>query len=318
MKAVVYDSYGEPEELYLADLPKPQISDEECLVKVKAVSVNPSDWKTLAGKWRFVTGNRFPRRTGIDFYGTIEHTGARVTRFRSGQAVIGSVIPLRNGCLAEYVAVSQSHLGRVPKNVAPADAAGIPVACSTAYVGLRHRRKDLQGKRVLLTGGGGGVGHFVIQLGKVFGAHVTAVCSESKMELCRGLGADRVLDYRKIDPLAESERYDLVFDCASSISYADARRILNPGGEYLLLATQGRIWLFLYSFLSQLTQGRHWWTFLVEPDGERYNRLVDLFEENDLKVVVVSRYPLERAAEAFRESKNGHATGKIIIDVADC
>ena len=316
MKAVVHDRYGEPEELYLAELPQPCICDQVCLVKVEAVSVNPSDWKTLAGKWRFATGNRFPRRTGIDFSGTIVRTGAKVTRFRKGEAVIGSVVPLRTGCLAEYVAVPADHLARVPKNLDPADAAGIPVACSTAYVGLRHRRKDLQGRRVLLTGGGGGVGPVVIQLGKVFGDHVTAVCSESKMELCRELGADRVLDYRKTDPLGGADRYDLVFDCASSISYPESRRILKPGGEYLLLATQGRIWLFLYSFLSQLTPGRHLWAFLVGPDGERYQRLVDLFEENGLKVVVRSRYPMERAAEAFRESKNGHATGKIIIDVA--
>lgn len=317
MRAVVYDQYGEPEQLRLRELPEPRISEEQCLVKVNAVSVNPSDWKTLAGIWRFATGNRFPRRTGIDFSGTVERAGEKVTRFRPEERVIGSVIPLRTGCLAEYVAVPETQLSRVPDNVPPADAAGIPVACSTAYVGLRHRRQDLRGKRVLLTGAGGGVGHFVIQLGRVFGARVTAVCSESKVELCRELGADRVLDYRKTDPLADGESYDLVFDCASSISYREARGILNPGGEYLLLATYGRLWLFLYSFLSQISPGRRLWAFLVHPDGARYKRLVDLFEDKGLKVVVGSRYPMERAAEAYRESKNGHARGKIIIDVAE-
>jgi NADPH:quinone reductase-like Zn-dependent oxidoreductase len=317
MKAVVHGRYGEPEELYLTDLPDPGISYRECLVRVAAVSVNPSDWKTLSGKWRFATGRRFPRQTGIDFSGYVERVGEKVRGFQSGDPVVGSVIPLRRGCLAEYVAVSETHLGRVPKNVDLADAAGIPVACSTAYVGLRHRRQDLRGKRVLLTGGGGGVGHFVIQLGKVFGAHVTAVCSDNKIEVCRKLGADRILDYRKTDPLSEGRRYDVVFNCASSISYREARGILNPGGEYLLLDTQGRIWLFLYSFLNQITPGRRLWAFLVGPDGRRYNYLADLFEENDLKVVVSSRYPLERAVQAFRESKDGHATGKIIIDVAE-
>ncbi|UCF97681.1 MAG: NAD(P)-dependent alcohol dehydrogenase [Spirochaetaceae bacterium] len=316
MRAVVHDRYGEPEDLYLRELPEPRITDRECLIKVTAVSVNPSDWKTLAGWWSFATGRRFPRQTGIDFSGTIERTGRKVTRFRVGEAVMGSVIPLRKGCLAEYVAVAESHLCRIPKNVALPDAAGIPVACSTAYVGLRHRRKDLQGKRVLLIGGGGGVGHFVIQLGRVFGAHITAVCSEGKMELCRELGADRVLDYGQADPLESGGSYDLVFNCASSISYPQARRILNTGGEYLLLETQGRLWLFAYSLFSQITPSRRLWAFLVSPDGERYNRLAELFEENDLKVVVGSRYPMEKAAEAFRESKNGHATGKIIIDVA--
>jgi NADPH:quinone reductase-like Zn-dependent oxidoreductase len=316
MKAVLYDHYGEPEALHLREVPEPRIGERECLVKVIAVSVNPSDWKTLSGKWSFATGHRFPRRTGIDFSGTVERTGGRARRFREGDRVMGSVIPLRKGCLAEYVAVLESHLGRVPENITLADAAGIPVACSTAYVGLRHRRRELHGRRVLLTGGGGGVGQFVLQLGKVFGAHVTAVCSKSKMELCRGLGADRVLDYATTDLLGGGQRYDLVFNCASSITYRQARKILRPGGEYLLLDTQGRIWLFVYSLLSQITPGRRLWAFLVGPDGRRYDLLAGLFEKQGLKVVVGSRYPLDRAAEAYRESKNGHATGKIIIDVA--
>jgi NADPH:quinone reductase-like Zn-dependent oxidoreductase len=316
MKAVVYDNYGEPEGLQLREIPQPQIGARECLVKVAAVSVNPSDWKTLAGKWRFATGNRFPRQIGIDFSGTIERTGEKVTLFRVGEPVIGSVIPLRKGCLAEYVVAAESHLGRIPKNVPPVDAAGIPVACSTAYVGLRHRRKDLRGKRVLLTGAGGGVGQFVIQLGRVFGAYIMAVCSEEKMQLCRELGADRVIDYRKMNPLTLSGRYDLVFNCASSISYREAKTILNPGGEYLLLDTQGRIWLFAYSLFSQITPGKRMWAFLVGPDGTRYDLLADLIEKNDLRVTVGSRYPIERAASAYRENKIGHATGKIIITVA--
>jgi NADPH:quinone reductase-like Zn-dependent oxidoreductase len=316
MKAVVYDHYGEPEALRLREIPEPKIGDEECLVKVAAVSVNPSDWKTLAGKWSFATGHRFPRPTGIDFSGTIERTGNKARRFRMGERVMGSVIPLRKGCLAEYVAVAESHLGRIPHNIPPSDSAGIPVACSTAYVGLQHRRKDLRGKRILLTGGGGGVGQFVIQLGRVFGAHLTAVCSEEKVKLCRALGADRVIDYRKTDPLTLSDRYDLVFNCASSISYREAKTILNPGGEYLLLDTQGRIWLFAYSMFSQITPGRRMWAFLVGPDGGRYNLLADLIEKNDLRVTVGSRYPIERSAEAYRENKNGHATGKIIITIA--
>jgi NADPH:quinone reductase-like Zn-dependent oxidoreductase len=309
MKAVLYDHYGEPEALRLREVPEPQIGERECLVKVVAVSVNPSDWKTLSGKWSFATGRRFPRRTGIDFSGIVERTGGKASRFGKGETVMGSVIPLRKGCLAEYVAVAESHLARAPDNVALADAAGIPVACSTAYVGLRHRRKELHGRRVLLTGGGGGVGQFVIQLGKVFGAHITAVCSKSKMELCRELGADRVLDYAAASPLGSGPAYDLVFNCASSVSYRQAKRILRPGGEYLLLDTQGRIWLFVYSLLSQLTPGKRIWAFLVGPDG--------LFEKQGLKVVVGSRYPMDRAADAYRESKNGHATGKIIIDVAE-
>ena len=229
--------------------------------------------------------------------------------------MIGSVGALSTGSLAEYLAVPESALGRKPAHLGLEEAAGIPVAASAALVGLRHRRSRLAGTRVLLTGAGGGVGHFVIQLGKALGADVTAVCSAGKADLCRELGAGRVLDYAETDPLALGERYDLVFDCSVTIPFAAARGVLTPRGEYLLLATKGDVGPFFRALLSQATPGPRMWTFLVGPNGERLNELADLFERHDLRVVAPSRYPLEEAAAAFRESIAGHATGKILITV---
>jgi NADPH:quinone reductase-like Zn-dependent oxidoreductase len=166
---------------------------------------------------------------------------------------------------------------------------------------------------VLLTGAGGGVGHFVVQLAAALGAEVTAVCSTAKTALCRDLGAQTVVDYAQSDLLSLGERYDLVFDCALSLPYPAARRLLLPGGEYLLLATHGNVGPFFRSLVSQVTPGRRMWTFLVGPNGRRLGALADLFERHRLRVVSPSRYPLERAQDAFRESIAGHATGKILI-----
>jgi NADPH:quinone reductase-like Zn-dependent oxidoreductase len=313
MKAVVYERYGGPDALEIRELPVPVVHAGECLVRVAAVSVNPADWKLLAGHWRWVTGRRFPRRIGIDFSGIVEQTGAGVGSLAAGQPVMGSVAALKTGSLAEYVAVPASSLGRKPENVGLEEAAGIPVAGAAAHVGLGHRRPELRDKKILLTGAGGGVGHFVIQLAGVLGAEVTAVCSTGKVALCRDLGAHKVVDYTRSDPRSLGERFDLVFDCAVSLPYPAARRILRPGGEYLLLATQGNVGPFFRGLISQVTPGRRMWTFLVGPNGRRLDVLADLFERHKLRVVAPSRYSLEQSREAFRESIAGHATGKILI-----
>jgi NADPH:quinone reductase-like Zn-dependent oxidoreductase len=319
MKAIVYERYGGPEALELREVPRPRVGPGRCLVRVAAASVNPADWKLLAGNWRWVTGRRAPRRPrriGIDFSGTVEQAGTGVRVFREGEAVMGMVNALTGGSLAEYVSVPASVLSRKPKTLSFEEAAGVPVACATAYVGLRHRRKDLAGRPVLLTGAGGGVGHFAVQLAALFGARLTAVCSAAKAALCRELGALEVVDYNQTDLRALGPRYDLVFDCASRIPYEEAKRLLRPGGEYLLLDTRGRVWPFFRAMATQLSPGPRLWTFLITPDGRMGSLLAGLFERHGLRVVVGSRYPLEQAAQAVRESMGGHATGKIVVTVA--
>jgi NADPH:quinone reductase-like Zn-dependent oxidoreductase len=162
---------------------------------VHAASINPADWKLMSGQWKLATGRRFPRPIGIDFAGTVERAGRAVRGFRAGDRVMGLVNSLWRGSLAEYVTVPASSLSRIPNTLSLAQAAGVPVACATAYLSLRHRRKDLRGKRILLTGAGGGVGHFALQLAALGGAEVTAVCSVQKASLCLELGAARVIDY---------------------------------------------------------------------------------------------------------------------------
>jgi NADPH:quinone reductase-like Zn-dependent oxidoreductase len=315
MKALLYDRYGGPEVLRLREVPKPRPKARECLVRVHAASINPADWKLMSGQWKLATGRRFPRAIGLDFAGIVEQAGREVRGFQPGDRVMGLVNPLWRGSLAEYLAVPASALSRAPRTLSLAQAAGLPVAAATAYVSLRHRRKDLRGRRILLTGAGGGVGHFALQLAALAGAKVTAVCSAQKAALCKELGATRVIDYRAGNPSALPDRFDLILDCASSISFARARRMLEPGGEYLFLDTGGRIMPFIRSLANHIVPQHRMWTFLVLPDGRRGRRLAELFERHTLHVVIGGSYPLARAPEAFRESMEGHATGKIVVMV---
>jgi NADPH:quinone reductase-like Zn-dependent oxidoreductase len=315
VKALQYDRYGGPQVLKLREAPVPRPAPWECLVRVHAASINPADWKLMAGQWRFVTGRRFPRGIGIDFSGTIEQAGSRSGNFRPGERVMGMLNPVLRGALAEYLTVPGRALSRVPRNLGFAEAAGVPVACGTAFLSLYHRRRDLRGRRVLITGAGGGVGHFALQLAARAGAEVTAVCGQRKAALCLELGAARVVDYAREDPLAGREPFDLILDCASRIPFPQARERLAPGGEYLFLDTGGRVTPFLRTLASQLSRGRRQWTFLILPSGSRGRMLAERIERESLRVVVGGSYPLGDAPEAFRELMGGHATGKLLIRV---
>jgi NADPH:quinone reductase-like Zn-dependent oxidoreductase len=313
LKALLYDRYGGPEVLRLREAPEPRPAAWECLVAVHAASINPVDWKLMAGQWKLFTGRRFPRPIGIDFAGVVERAGPAVRGFRPGDRVMGMLNPLRRGSMAERLAVPAWSLARVPPALGLGEASGLPVAGSAAYLSLRHRHRNLNGRRVLLTGAGGGVGHLALQLAAQAGAEVTAVCSQQKAALCLELGAAWVIDYRQSEPLALRKRFDLILDCASSIPSAEAGHLLAPEGEYIFLDTGGRILPFFRALASQLAPGRKTWTFLATPSRRRLERLAELGERRSLRVVVGSSYPLGQAAEAFRDGLSGHATGKIVV-----
>lgn len=319
MKAVVYYRYGSPDKLEIREIPNPSCGPRDCLVRVKAAAVNPADWRVLAGRWRWITGRRFPRKIGIDFAGTITEIGSDVTRFQPGDKVMGSVSYLNNGTFAEYAAAPETGICRKPRNLSFAESAGIPVATTTAHLGLTHRFTKLDGRKVLVTGSGGGVGHMTVQLASLLGAQVTAVCSTAKIDMSKELGADMVVDYTRCNDveqaLVKTGPFDVIVDCARSLTPRGTKKLLASKGEALLLSTEGKLWKFFSANITQLLPGRRIWALLAHPDGRRLEGLVPLFESGKLRIVVGSRYPLERAADAFREGMAGHATGKIIVEI---
>jgi NADPH:quinone reductase-like Zn-dependent oxidoreductase len=315
MKAAVHNEYGEPEVAKVVELPDPVPEKNECLVRVKACSMNPADWKYLAGHWKFVTGNKFPRQIGADFSGIVESVGIEVSTFKSGDQVIGSVNPFKTGAAAELVAVPESALWQKPDSLDFTEAAGIPIAGGTAYLALAMSKMDIRGKEVLITGAGGGVGHLAVQLAAHLGAEVTAVCSAEKGEFVEALGAAEVVDYNTVDIGAAGKQYDQILDCAAVYSYRTARPLLKKGGEFILLVLKGKLWLFAVAFLSGIFARRKLRTFLASPSGNRNRILSDLFESRVLKMTVSARLPLEETGQALRMLKGGHATGKIIIEI---
>lgn len=239
MKAIVYTKYGAPTEvLHLKQVEKPAPGDHEVLIKVHAASVNAADWHIVRADpflARFATGLLKPKHTipGADVAGRIEAVGKSVTQFRPGDEVFGDLSACGWGAFAEYVCAHENALVLKPATVPFEQAAAVSLAAVTALQGLRDKGQIKAGQKVLINGASGGVGTFAVQIAKAFGAEVTGVCSSSKMEMVRALGADHVVDYTQEDFTRSGQHYDLILAANGNRSLFDYRRALSPRGSYV-------------------------------------------------------------------------------------
>jgi NADPH:quinone reductase-like Zn-dependent oxidoreductase len=236
MKAFIYEKYGPPENLRMAELDKPVPNDDEVLVKVLAASVNAADWHIMRGQPLFsraTLGLLRPKHKilGLDVAGQVEAVGSEATRFRPGDEVYASLGDHGYGAFADYVAVPVPVMAPKPATLSFEEAAAVPTAAVTALQGLR-RHGDLQpSQKVLINGASGGVGTFAVQIAKGYGAEVTAVTSTRNLDLARSLGADHIVDYMTTDFAASGQRYDLILDTVGNRSVPDLRRALAAGGK---------------------------------------------------------------------------------------
>ncbi len=324
MKAIVYTQYGPPDVLQFKEVEKPTPQAGEALVKIHAASVNALDWHLLTADIflaRFSEGLFKPKRNrlGADMAGRIEAVGSGVTDFQPGDAVYGDVQPFGGGAFAEYVAVPAKSLAPKPATLTFAEAAALPIAALTALQGLRDVGKIQAGQRVLINGASGGVGTFAVQLAKTFGADVTAVCSTRNVEQARALGADHVIDYTQTDFTQSGQQYDLIFAANGYHSLSAYKRALTPGGVYVMAGGKTKqifdaMWWGRWHSRGgdkQLTN------VMAHASASDLLVLNDLIAAGKLKPVIDRRYPLSQTADALRYLGEGHARGKIVIDVVD-
>jgi len=320
MRAIEYTQFGPPlQVLRSVDVPLPVPGDGEVLLRVHAASVNALDWRLMLGKPWFVRvmarGARKSGaiRIGVDVAGEVEAIGSGVTRFQPGDAVFG----VCRGAFAEYACAAEERLVAKPDNVGFAEAAAVPVAAITALQGLRDRGRLQPGQHVLVDGASGGVGTFAVQIAKALGAKVTAVCSTRNVATARAIGADHVIDYTGDDFLYDTRRYDVVFAANAYRSLFDYRRVLRPGGVHVMagggMAQIAQAFL-LASLLSRLTRKRSALLMakVTRPDLET---LAGMLASGALAPVIERRYPLEAAAEAVAHVAQGHAQGKVVIEI---
>lgn len=315
MKAYYSTAYGGKESSVYGELPDPSAERGQLLIEVKAVSINPVDWKIKQGDARIVTGFRFPRIFGADFAGIVRETGEGVTAFKPGDSVYGSrsTVLNRDGALAQLRAVNHELVRPIPAAMTFEEAASLPVAALTALNGLRICGVK-EGTRVLVNGGTGGVGHFAVQIARARDAVVTATCSEGNRELARRFGADKVMGYGKEELYSSGEKFDAIMDAYGKMELRLVRHLLKRGGTYV--STLFIPPPYLSIFLTGLIHGRKLASSNMRRRPEDWQELENLFAEGKLKPFIENIFPLEHAADAFDLAVNGRPRGKIIVTVS--
>lgn len=312
MKAALYHRYGPPEVITIGEHPSPRLRRGWIRVRNRAAGVNPVDWKVRSGKLWFLSGPRFPKIPGGDFSGEILEVGAGVEDLRPGDRVFGLTVAYAGGAGAEELVVRASWAGRVPDGVPHVQAAALPIAGLTALQCLRDLGRVGPGSRVLVNGGSGGVGTFAVQLARLMGAEVTAVCSGRNAEMVRALGAHHVIDYTAEDPL-DSGPWDLFFDAVAATSYPRARASLAPRGVYVHTDPRGKD--FLWAALTALPPGRRARGFLVRPRRRDLEELVGMVADGRLRPVIEKELPLDEIVAAHAHLETGRARGKVVLRI---
>ncbi|MBI1246292.1 zinc-binding dehydrogenase [bacterium] len=314
MEAVVLQQYGGAEKLKLTSIPRPKITADQILIRVHAASVNPIDWKLRKGMLKWFMPDQLPAVLGFDVAGEVAQVGysAKQQGWNEGDRVMAFSDRTVGGCYAEFVAVNAKYVVPKPQGFSFEEAAGIPLAATTAWKSLVKLGQLRSGDEVLINGASGGVGTFAVQIAKALGAHVMAVCSEANHELVRGLGADELIDYHATNFTRIGREFDIVFDAVSSSSFLECRRLLKPNGHYV--ATLPSVENVGFSVFSKF-QKQSCHIVLARPDHDILKALASLANEGKLRTIVDSVYPLTDVIAAHQKSETGHVVGKVILNV---
>jgi NADPH:quinone reductase-like Zn-dependent oxidoreductase len=317
--------YGSADVLELRDIQQPSIGDDEVLVRVRAAGVDPGVWHLMTGEPYLVRAMGFGLRKpkvavrGRDLAGVVEAIGARVIRFRVGDEVYGTC---DGGSFAEYAAVGERRLAAKPASISFEQAAATPISGVSALQTVRDVGRVQPGHQVMVIGAAGGVGSFAVQIAKALGATVTGVCSTSKADLVRSLGADDVIDYTQDEIDRHGARYDVVIDTAGNRKLRLLRRAMTPRATLVLVGGEHGGGRLLGGFDRQLRAplvsmfvGQRLRGLIAKENAEALQALTGLIESGAVRPVIDRTYPLADAPDAIRYLAEGHAAGKVVITV---
>jgi NADPH:quinone reductase-like Zn-dependent oxidoreductase len=290
------------------------LTKDKILIQVKAVSLNPLDYKIRDGNMRLLTGSKFPKILGADFSGIIKEIGSDISNFKAGDKVYGScfIIFGKPGALSELILCSPKQIRHIPERMTMEEAGSLPVASLTALNGLQ-KYGELKGKKILVNGATGGVGHFAVQIAKAKGALITATCSSKNIELAKQFGADEIIDYTKQDLLKMDKKFDAIFDAFGQMKNQDAIELLNPKG--IFTTTLYMPTAIFSSLFIKLFHGKTFSAANMSESPENYQEIEDLFRDKKLKPLIENTFDLQHTKEAFNLMENGKPRGKIIIAV---
>jgi len=312
MKAALIEQYGGPEVIKIAEIDRPVPGPGELLIKVFATSVNPVDWKIRKGNLKMIISKKFPKILGIEFAGTVEEVGENVTGFIKGQRVFAGS-GYEGGGYAEYAVAQAGRTILIPDNVSFEEASTMAVAGMTALQGLRNKGRIKPGMDVIVNGASGGVGTYAIQIAKVMGAKVPAVCSAKNFDLVKSLGADVIIDYKETDFTKLPKKYNIIFDAVGYRTFWQTRNVLKKKGIYVNISPS--IPLYITSLITRLNPGKKSKGFMLNPDMNDLREVMQMISDKKIRVIIDKVFPLEKLAEAHLYSETERAKGKIVISV---
>ena len=304
MKAAVYAKTTSGKVLQIVDVDTPIPKDNEVLIKTRAASVNPLDWRLKS------------RRPGVDIAGEIVAVGKRVTQFKPGDAVFGTC----KGAFAEYASTSETAVVSKPDNLTFEQAACVPIAGLTALQGLRDKGHLQAGQKVLINGAAGGIGTFAVQIGKSLGAEVTGVCSSRNVDMVRSLGADLVIDYTQEDFTQNTRQYDLLLDNVGNRTLSAFRRVMTPHGRCVMAGAPKELSAVIARVLKALAWSpflRQKFTFFIAKlKKDDLAALCEFMKSGKVTPVIDKRYQLSDTADAIAYVEQGHARAKVVVTLS--
>jgi NADPH:quinone reductase-like Zn-dependent oxidoreductase len=313
MKAIVYQKFGSTEVLQTVQKPKPAITAGLVLVKVKAFSINPMDWKIRKGEMKLMSGSKFPKHTGADFAGIVEEVDTAVSGFKKGDEVFGVVKNImKEGVSAEYIAVPASLIWKKPADISFPQAASIPVVGTAAVTALEKMGNINTETKILVNGASGGFGMFLLQLLKQRGANVTAVTSSQGAAFAKKWGATAVIDYSKENVLAKKAAYDVIIDLSGKMGYQNARQIMKPKAIFLN-PTPRPVEIPLSLLTNLFTSKKH--VIILSGPATKYTDVLLNALKNGMEIEVNKLFPFAQATQAYQYAEQGGYIGKVIIEI---
>lgn len=332
MKAFTFKRYGKSPELGFDDVDFPSPGDDEILVKVYAVGLNPIDNMIPTGMFKRVLHFSLPATLGSDVSGVVVATGRRVTRFKAGDEVFASIFDRGTGSLAEFVRVSENLAALKPATLDFVQAASLPMVSLTSWQALTERAKLRAGQKVFIPAGSGGIGSFAIQLAKHLGATVGTTTSTANIDWVSRLGADEVVDYKKQEFEKVLSGYDIVLGTIRGDAIEKSTQILKPGGKIVSLigpldtasARERHLNVFLRFVLGLMSRkimrlskkrGLTYSFLFVRPDGSQLSQIAELMDAQRIKPVIDNVFPFAETGDAFAYLARGHAKGKVVVKI---
>jgi 2-desacetyl-2-hydroxyethyl bacteriochlorophyllide A dehydrogenase len=312
MKALVINQFGGPEELRIQELGIPRPKSGEVLVRIHAAGVNPVDYKIRNGSMKLIAGKYFPRILGGDIAGVVEQAGEK-SIYRPGDKVFG-MLDKNGGGYAEFISVKESQICHIPEGMSMVEAAAVPLAALTALQAFQKGKGVEPGHNILVNGASGGVGSLAVQIAKALDVRVTAVCSTKNMDFVTGLGADKIIDYKKEDFTKLDKQFDTVFDAVAKSSFKKCKKLLAKDGKYV--STLPNNGLFLHQAFN-FSRSKKAYFILAKPSGQDLIIISDFIKNKLLKPHIQKTFPLADGAEAHRLIETERVRGKLVLKVVE-